>query len=78
MIKAFDEGTYKTNVAYFAHNLRTDRKHAFPYSNKATNTCFEENIKTLTNSIHPSERSYKAFADGYYCQICAWLEEDNK
>ena len=77
MIKAFDEGAYKANVTCFAHGLRTDRKHAFPYSDKATNNRFEETSRTLTNSIHPSERGYKAWADGYYCQIRAWLEEDS-
>ena len=77
MIKAFDEGAYKTNVACFAHDLRTDRKHAFPYSDKATNNRFEETSRTLTNSIHPSERGCKAWADGYYYQIRTWLEEDS-
>ena len=34
--------------------------------------------QTLTNSIHPSGRGYQAWADGYYCQIRAWLTEDSK
>lgn len=76
MIKAFDEGAYKPNVTCFAHGLRTDRRLAFPYTEKAVTDRFSETSRTLTNSIHPSVRGYQAWADGYYCQIRAWLEED--
>lgn len=76
LIKAFDEGAYKPNVTCFAHGLRTDRRLAFPYTEKAVTDRFSETSRTLTNSIHPSVRGYQAWADGYYCQIRAWLEED--
>lgn len=76
LIKAFDEGKYKANVTCFAHGLRTNRRLAFPYSDKPVTGRFEETSRTLTNSIHPSARGYQAWADGYYCQIRAWLEED--
>lgn len=76
LIKAFDEGKYKANVTCFAHGLRTNRRLAYPYSDKPVTDRFEETSRTLTNSIHPSARGYQAWADGYYCQIRAWLEED--
>lgn len=76
LIKIFDEGKYHPNVTCFAHGLRTNRRLAFPYSNKPATDRFEETSRTLTNSIHPSVRGYQAWADGYYCQIRAWLEED--
>ena len=78
LIKAFDEGKYKANVTCFAHGLRTDRRLAYPYSDKPVTDRFTETSRTLTNSIHPSTRGYEAWADGYYCQIRAWLEEDAK
>ena len=76
LIKNFDEGKYHPNVTCFAHGLRTNRRLAYPYSNKPVTDRFEETSRTLTNSIHPSVRGYQAWADGYYCQIRAWLEED--
>lgn len=76
LIKNFDEGKYHPNVTCFAHGLRTNRRLAFPYSNKPVTDRVEETSRTLTNSIHPSVRGYQAWADGYYCQIRAWLEED--
>lgn len=76
MIKAFDEGAYHPNVTCFAHGLRTNRRLAFPYSDKPVTDRFTETSRTLTNSIHPSARGYQAWADGYYCQIRAWLEAD--
>lgn len=76
MIKAFDAGAYHPNVTCFAHGLRTNRRLAFPYSDKPVTDRFTEISRTLTNSIHPSARGYQAWADGYYCQIRAWLEED--
>lgn len=76
LIKAFDAGAYHPNVTCFAHGLRTNRRLAFPYSDKAVTDRFTETSRTLTNSIHPSARGYQAWADGYYCQIRAWLEED--
>lgn len=78
LIKAFDEGNYHPNVTCFAHGLRTNRRLAFPYTDKAVTDRFEETSRTLTNSIHPSTRGYQAWADGYYCQIRAWLTEDAK
>lgn len=76
LIKAFDEGAYHPNVTCFAHGLRTNRRLAFPYSDKPVTERFTETSRTLTNSIHPSVRGYQAWADGYYCQIRAWLEKD--
>lgn len=76
LIKAFDNGAYHPNVTCFAHGLRTNRRLAFPYSDKPVAERFTETSRTLTNSIHPSARGYQAWADGYYCQIRAWLEED--
>ena len=76
LIKTFDEGAYKPNVTCFAHGLRTDRRLAFPYTDQPVTDRFSETSRTLTNSIHPSVRGYQAWADGYYCQIRAWLEED--
>lgn len=76
LIKTFDEGKYNSNVTCFAHGLRADRRLAFPYTNEPVNDRFDETSRTLTNSIHPSARGYYAWADGYYCQIRAWLEED--
>ena len=78
LIKAFDAGRYHKNVTCFAHGLRTDRRLAFPYSDKPVTNRFTETSRTLTNSIHPSARGYQAWADGYYCQIRAWLTEDSK
>lgn len=78
LIKAFDAGKYRKNVTCFAHGLRTDRRLAFPYSDKPVTNRFTETSRTLTNSIHPSGRGYQAWADGYYCQIRAWLTEDSK
>lgn len=78
LIKAFDEGVYHRNVTCFAHGLRTNRRLAFPYSEKPVTDRFTETSRTLTNSIHPSTRGYQAWADGYYCQIRAWLEEDSQ
>lgn len=78
LIKAFDAGKYHKNVTCFAHGLRTDRRLAFPYSDKPVTNRFTETSRTLTNSIHPSARGYQAWADGYYCQIRAWLTEDSK
>ena len=78
LIKAFDAGKYHKNVTCFAHGLRTDRRLAFPYSDKPVTNRFTETSRTLTNSIHPSGRGYQAWADGYYCQIRAWLTEDSK
>ena len=78
LIKAFDAGKYRKNVTCFAHGLRTDRRLAFPYSDKSVTNRFTETSRTLTNSIHPSGRGYQAWADGYYCQIRAWLTEDSK
>ena len=78
LIKAFDAGKYHKNVTCFAHGLRTDRRLAFPYSDKPVSSRFTETSRTLTNSIHPSARGYQAWADGYYCQIRAWLTEDSK
>ena len=78
LIKAFDAGKYRKNVTCFAHGLRTDRRLAFPYSDKPVTNRFTETSRTLTNSIHPSARGYQAWADGYYCQIPAWLTEDSK
>lgn len=78
LIKAFDAGKYHKNVTCFAHGLRTDRRLAFPYSDKPVTNRFTEMSRTLTNSIHPSARGYQAWADGYYCQIRAWLTEDSK
>lgn len=78
LIKAFDAGKYRKNVTCFAHGLRTDRRLAFPYSDKPVTNRFTETSRTLTNSIHPSARGYQAWADGYYCQIRAWLTEDSK
>ena len=77
LIKAFDAGKYHKNVTCFAHGLRTDRRLAFPYSDKPVTNRFTETSRTLTNSIHPSARGYQAWADGYYCQIRAWLTEDS-
>ena len=77
LIKAFDAGKYHKNVTCFAHGLRTDRRLAFPYSDKPVSNRFTETSRTLTNSIHPSARGYQAWADGYYCQIRAWLTEDS-
>lgn len=71
LIKAFDEGAYKENATCFAHGLRTDRRLAFPYTDKAVTDRYEETSQTLTNSIHPSTRGYQAWAAGYYCQIRA-------
>lgn len=76
LIKAFDEGAYRPNVTCFAHGLRTNRRLAFPYEDKPVTERYTETSRTLTNSIHPSQRGYQAWADGYYCQIRAWLEED--
>lgn len=76
LIKNFDEGKYRPNVTCFAHGLRTDRRLAFPYTNKPVTDRCTETSRTLTNSIHPSVRGYQAWADGYYCQIRAWLTED--
>ena len=78
LIKAFDAGKYHKNVTCFAHGLRTDRRLAFPYTDKPVTNRFTETSRTLTNSIHPSARGYQAWADGYYCQIRAWLTEDSK
>ena len=78
LIKAFDAGKYHKNVTCFAHGLRTDRRLAFPYADKPVTNRFTETSRTLTNSIHPSARGYQAWADGYYCQIRAWLTEDSK
>lgn len=50
LIKAFDAGKYRKNVTCFAHGLRTDRRLAFPYSDKPVTNRFTETSRTLTNS----------------------------
>ena len=42
LIKAFDAGKYRKNVTCFAHGLRTDRRLAFPYSDKPVTNRFTE------------------------------------
>lgn len=73
-INTFDNGAYHQNVTCFHHGIRTNRKYAYPYSESAINDRYSETCHTLSNSIHPSEIGYKAWADGYYNQIRAFLE----
>ena len=75
LIKAFDAGKYRKNVTCFAHGLRTDRRLAFPYSDKPVTNRFTETSRTLTNSIHPSGRGYQAWADGYYCHCLLYTSD---
>ena len=76
LIKNFDDGAYHENVTCFAHGLRTNRKYAFAYTDSAINDRYSETCRAVTNLVHPTQRGYQAWADGYYCQIRAWLEED--
>ncbi len=75
-LETFDNGAYHENVTCFSHGMMTNRKYAYPYSDKAISDRYSETSRTLTNSIHPSARGYQAWADGYYNMIRGFLTED--
>lgn len=75
-LSTFDNGAYHENVTCFSHGMMTNRKYAYPYSDKAISDRYSETSRTLTNSIHPSARGYQAWADGYYNMIRGFLTED--
>ena len=77
-LEAFDDGKYHPNVTCFSHGVMTNRKYAFPHSDKAISDRYSETSRTLTNNVHPTAQGYQAWADGYYNKIRGWLTDDSE
>lgn len=76
-LETFDAEKYHPNVTCFSHGIMTNRRYAFPHSDKAISDRYTETSRTLTNNVHPTAQGYQAWADGYYNKIRGWLTDDS-
>ena len=76
-LKAFDAGKYHRNVTCFSWGSMTNSKYSFPYIEEAISERFSEKCLVLTNNVHPTERGYQAWADGFYNKIRGFLSDEN-
>ena len=75
-LKNFDAGKYNNNVTCFSWGSMTC-KYSFPYTEEAISERFSEKCLVLSNNVHPTERGYRAWSDGFYNKIRGFLSDEN-